>query len=118
MDRTEAQAAHSYNFKPGKAGLFNAYDFMLTHVRQIRHSQAMTIKRITATKLREDIYNILDQVSEQGITIEVARKGHTIRIASSKPRSKLARAKRRNSIVGDAEGLVHMDWSSEWSESK
>jgi hypothetical protein len=31
---------------------------------------------------------------------------------------KLSRLKKRDYIVGDSDDIVHMDWSSEWSELK
>ncbi|MCK4542739.1 MAG: hypothetical protein KAU17_10950 [Spirochaetales bacterium] len=35
---------------------------------------------ISATKLRQDLYNILDQVIETGVPLEIARKGHIVKI--------------------------------------
>jgi len=37
--------------------------------------------------------------------------------ASSAP-DKLANLKKRDYIIGDSDDIVHMDWSSEWSELK
>ena len=48
---------------------------------------------ITTSKLRQNIYKLLDQVAETGEPLE-----------------------KRDVIVGDAEELVHIDWSSEWSQ--
>ena len=78
----------------------------------------MITKKITATKLREDIYNILDEISATGIAVEVTRNGHSLKIVPSSPPSKLKRLKKRKVIKGDPESLVHVDWSSEWSETK
>ena len=33
-------------------------------------------------------------------------------------RDKLSKLKKRDYIVGDSDDIVHMDWSSEWSELK
>ncbi len=78
----------------------------------------MLMTTITASKLRQNIYQLLDQVAEKGLVLEVVRKGKRIRIISQDLPDKLANIKRRDSIVGDPEDLVHVDWSSEWSEIK
>jgi len=74
--------------------------------------------RVTASKLRADIYNILDQTLKTGEPVEVVRKGKILRIVPESKPSKLSRLKKRNAIVGDPEDLVHMDWLHEWSEIK
>jgi hypothetical protein len=74
--------------------------------------------RVTASKLRADIYNILDQSLKTGVPVEVVRKGKILKIIPESKPSKLSRLKKRNAIVGDPEDLVHMDWLHEWSEMK
>jgi hypothetical protein len=74
--------------------------------------------KITASKLRENIYNILDEALETGVPVEVERKGRTLRIVPESKPSKLAKLKKRNCLVGDPESIVHMDWLKEWSELK
>jgi prevent-host-death family protein len=74
--------------------------------------------RVTASKLRADIYNILDQSLKTGVPVEVVRKGKILRIVPEKKRLKLSKLKKRNYIVGDPEDFVHMDWLHEWSELK
>lgn len=70
--------------------------------------------RITASKFRENVYRILDEVIETGTPVEVVRKGKVLRILPSK----LNRLKRRNAFKGDPDDIIGMDWSSEWSELK
>jgi antitoxin (DNA-binding transcriptional repressor) of toxin-antitoxin stability system len=71
---------------------------------------------VTASKLREDIYNILDYVLATGEPVEIERKGRVLRIvAVPPPGSRLARIKKRDFIVGDPEDLVEIDWSKEWN---
>ncbi|HVR30397.1 MAG TPA: type II toxin-antitoxin system Phd/YefM family antitoxin [Thermoanaerobaculia bacterium] len=70
--------------------------------------------RITASRLRQDIYNILDRVLETGEVVEIERKGKVLRIVPPEPTRRLDRLPRRDFIKGDAEALVHLDWSSEW----
>lgn len=74
--------------------------------------------RITATRLRENIYSILDQVAETGEPVEIERKGKILRIVSEKKASKLDRITKRDDFVGDLDSIIHMDWSQEWSELK
>jgi hypothetical protein len=74
--------------------------------------------KITASKLRENVYNILDQALETGVPVEVERKGRILKIVPEAKPSRLAKLKKRNYLVGDPESIVHMDWLKEWSELK
>ncbi|HYL36434.1 MAG TPA: hypothetical protein VEV17_11020 [Bryobacteraceae bacterium] len=74
--------------------------------------------RVTASKLRENIYSILDQALETGVPVEVIRKGKVLKIVPEMKPDRLSRLKKRHSLVGDPEDIVHMDWLSEWSELK
>lgn len=69
---------------------------------------------VTATILRKDIYNLLDQVLETGEPLEVQRKTGVVKIVAEQPTAKLARLKQHRCIHGDPEDLVHSDWSGEW----
>ena len=74
--------------------------------------------RVTASKLKANIYEILDQTLKTGIPVEVVRKGRVLKIVPETKPSKLSRLKKRDYIIGGPEDLVHMDWSKEWSELK
>lgn len=69
---------------------------------------------ITASKLREDIYNVLDRALETGTSIEIQRKGKILRIVPPAVNNKLSRLKKHDALVGDLEDIVHMDWSDQW----
>ena len=69
---------------------------------------------LTASKLRENIYRILDEVLRTGNPVEVVRRGRVIRIAPGDSQPTLDRLQKRSVIVGDPEDLVHLDWSDEW----
>ena len=71
---------------------------------------------LAASKLRENIYRILDRVLETGQAVEVIRRGQKLKIVPEKPRSKLDNLKPREYLVADPEELVHIDWSEEWQE--
>jgi hypothetical protein len=70
---------------------------------------------ISASKLRSDIYRLLDQVLETGERLEIERKGKVLVIAPKEQGSRLGRLSRRpDFIAGDPEDLVSFDWSGEW----
>lgn len=70
---------------------------------------------ITPSKLRENLFNLLDEALESGETIEVKRKGQILKIVPPKKQSKLERLEPHpDAIVGDSEALVNLDWSREW----
>lgn len=70
---------------------------------------------MTASQLRRDIYNLLDEVLETGKPLEIERKGRKLQIVAEEPKRKLDNLRRREDfIVGDPEDLVHLDWSKEW----
>jgi hypothetical protein len=69
---------------------------------------------VSSTKLRENIYALLDEVLETGKPLEIRRKGRKLFIVPEPPSSKLARLRKRPTIKGDPEKLVHRDWSKEW----
>lgn len=70
----------------------------------------------TASKLRANIYRMLDDVLETGQPLEIVRNGKILVIAPKEERSFWDRLPRREGfIVGDPDELIHMDWSSEWN---
>jgi hypothetical protein len=73
---------------------------------------------LTASKLRENVYGILDQVLETGTPVEVVRKGRVLKIVPETPAPKLARLKRRRAYKGDVDEILTIDWLKEWSELK
>jgi hypothetical protein len=70
---------------------------------------------ITASRLRADVYRILDRVIETGVPAEVERKGRVLRITADRPASCLDRLQARPEYIkGDPDELIHVDWSGEW----
>jgi hypothetical protein len=72
---------------------------------------------VTASKLREDIYRILDKILATGVPVEVIRGRRKLRIIPSEDSNgrKLDRLKARpKSLKVEPEDLVHVDWSREW----
>ena len=74
------------------------------------------VLKLSLTKARSDLYRIVDGVLETGVPVEIERRGRKIRIVPVRPKSKLENlVKRPGTIVGDPEGIVHLDWSDEWT---
>ncbi len=84
---------------------------------------------VTASKLRENIYKILDEIVETGVPVEVTRKGVKLRIQLEIPRrSKLANLKKRKDWIPgkidpaslgtwrDEDGK--REWLEEWNNFK
>lgn len=72
---------------------------------------------LTASKLRENIYKVLDQVLETGVPVEIIRGRRRLKIVPGDDAraSKLARLRPRPAaLVGDPEDIVHLDWSEGW----
>jgi antitoxin (DNA-binding transcriptional repressor) of toxin-antitoxin stability system len=73
---------------------------------------------ITPSKLRANIYRVLDEVAETGAPVEIIRKGIVLRIVAVAPPSKLSRLKKRTAFVGDPDDIFKIDWRNEWTELK
>ena len=76
--------------------------------------------RITASKLRENIYRILDDAIDTGMPVEIIRKGTVVKLVPEKRASKLSRLKKRPGFTfkGDPDDILHMDWLKEWRGMK
>ena len=75
--------------------------------------------RLTASRLRANVYRVLDQVLETGVPVEIERHGRRLRILPVTTgrrgvASKLARLKPREYLRCRPETLIHIDWSREW----
>lgn len=70
---------------------------------------------VTVSSLRANVYQLLDEVIERNAPLQVMRKGQLLRIEPpTKPCSRMASLPKRECIVGNAEALVHCDWSKLW----
>lgn len=71
---------------------------------------------LSASKLRANVYRLLDEVLETGKPLEIERNGRTLLITPKEKDSIWDRLPRREGfIVGDPDDLIHIDWSSEWN---
>ena len=70
--------------------------------------------RYSATKLRQNLYNILDRIIEKGEVVEIERKGHVLRISREETVSRWDRLESHDIVNGDPEEIVPIDWSHKW----
>ncbi len=74
--------------------------------------------KLAATRLRAELYRVIDHVLETGETVEVERPRGTVVLkpAEPKPRAKSRRRAGKNPrlVVGDPDDLVQFDWSKHW----
>jgi antitoxin (DNA-binding transcriptional repressor) of toxin-antitoxin stability system len=75
------------------------------------------IEMIKATKLRQNLYRILDEILESGVPVEIERNGRVLKIVPEKA-NKLGNLERHEVINGNPEELVHLDWTDEWKEGE
>jgi hypothetical protein len=82
-----------------------------------RHNRTYVMdKPLTATRLRADLYRILDEILETGVPVEIERKGRRLRIEPVKPEDRLARLRPIPGLLrDDPETYVHIDWSEHWN---
>jgi antitoxin (DNA-binding transcriptional repressor) of toxin-antitoxin stability system len=70
---------------------------------------------ITASELRQNVYRLLDDVLNTGTPLEIERGGRHLRIVPVEGPSKLSRLTAHpDTITGDPDELVELDWSDEW----
>jgi len=74
--------------------------------------------KISATRLRQNLYQILDQVLEKGIQVEIERKGHILKIVPEHPVNKIDSLENHNVIEGKPESIIHMNWQKYWKGDK
>lgn len=72
------------------------------------------IQYLSPSRLRANLYRILDHVLESGEAVEIERKGQRLRIVAQR-QDKLDLLKPSPGYLAvPAEDIVHMDWSQEW----
>jgi hypothetical protein len=69
---------------------------------------------VKPSRLRANLYRLLDRVVQTGEPIEIDRGGKKLLIVPKEKPARLKSLVRREVIVGDPEDLVHLDWSKEW----
>jgi antitoxin (DNA-binding transcriptional repressor) of toxin-antitoxin stability system len=73
---------------------------------------------INATKLRTNLYAVLDEVLKTGTPVEIVRKGRRLRIVPEHQVRKTDALIRHPGTVDDPEAIVHPDWSGLWDPDR
>ena len=81
-------------------------------VRVVKYYDAAMV--VKPSRLRANLYRLLDHVLQTGEPIEIDRGGKKLLIVPKEKQAKLNNLVRRDVIVGNPEDLVHLDWSKEW----
>jgi PHD/YefM family antitoxin component YafN of YafNO toxin-antitoxin module len=69
----------------------------------------------SATKLRQNLYNILDDVLRTGQPVEIERNGQKLKIVPEKPVNKMDRLEPHDTVIGDPEHILDITWEGAWS---
>lgn len=71
---------------------------------------------VTPTEFRKNLYKLLDQVIASGQPISIKRKGIILQVVMPEQVSRMGLLDPHpDTIVGDPEAIIHMDWSGEWT---
>lgn len=69
---------------------------------------------VSTSKLRGNIYKLLDKILETGEPLEIERKGRKLKIFPSPTLDRLIGLQaHKKYLVADPEEIVHVDWSGE-----
>ena len=71
---------------------------------------------LSATKLRQNLYRILDEILDSGIPVKINRKGEILKIVPEKKKSKLERLEEHNTIIGNPEDIITLNFADQWNE--
>lgn len=72
------------------------------------------MKTVTATELRGNIYNLLDEVLNTGVPIEINKNGKKLRIMPVDALDKLQNLISRPDVIhGNPDDLVRINWEKE-----
>lgn len=71
--------------------------------------------RLTATRLRAELFSTLDHVLATGIVVEIKRPNGSVRIIRDESTQRLVTLKPHpNTINGNADDLADLSWEHAW----
>jgi hypothetical protein len=74
--------------------------------------------KYSVTRLRQNLYRILDEVLEKGIPVEIDRKGQILKIVPRKPIHKLDNLEPHQVVSGDPQSLLKINWANVWKQGE
>jgi len=69
---------------------------------------------ITPSELRQNLYNLLDQVILTGKPVEIKRKNKVLKIIIEQPKIKLDNLKKRDVMNCKPDEIINNNWEKEW----
>jgi hypothetical protein len=72
------------------------------------------IERFSPSRLRANLYRVLDRVLDSGRPVAVERKGRRLRIVAEQGAKLDLLKPHPEYLKGNPEAIVHQDWSDEW----
>lgn len=70
---------------------------------------------VSVTKLRANLFRLIDQVLETGAPLEIERHGKIVVLAPRSAPDRLSRLKAHpQAFDGDPDDVADIDWSSAW----
>ncbi len=71
--------------------------------------------RMSATRLRSELFKTLDRVVAKGETVEIERPGGAVRIVPAASGNRLARLSLHpGTVAGNPEDLANLSWEDAW----
>jgi len=69
---------------------------------------------ITPSELRQNLYNLLDQVIHTGKPIKIKRGNNILKIIVEQPKSKLDNLIKRDVLNCAPDEIINNNWEQEW----
>lgn len=71
--------------------------------------------KLTASKLRQEVYKILDEIIRTGKSVEIERNGSILKIVPVEHKfNKLSKLPKKRLTNEDSDNFEHIDWTEEW----
>lgn len=71
---------------------------------------------VTPTKLRQNIFKLLDKVAATGTPLELERNGVRLKIVSVKGKNRLKNLKKRDVLNCQPDDIINNNWEKEWKQ--
>ena len=93
--------------------------YVRIYARMYMKQESIYSMAFSITKLRANLYKVIDRVIKTGVPVEIDRNGHQLQISIKDKVNRLSNLNPHpGTIVGDPEDIVSIDWSIYWNEAK